>query len=203
MAGAASGPSAGRIVFIALGGTLLFVGLATLFAHLLEPFDATRAAAAGNGRLIVAADEAGEAVRRTIENVSPDLLDEAPGPPPEPVDVGPPPILPEGPLVAIIMTELGPNVPAARRALAALPTEISLTFSPYADDAPRLAETARATGHEVLVSIPMEPQRYPAITPGENVLLRTADESENLERLNWALSRFERLDGATGMMGSA
>src|SRR3546814_6805617 len=43
------------------------------------------------------------------------------------------PPVPDGPLIAVMLTELGPNAPAAEEAIARLPAGISLSFSPYPD----------------------------------------------------------------------
>ncbi len=201
----------GRIVLTALGGAILFVGLATLFAHLLRPLAPANAARAES--VAEAGDDmAGNGVDPEARETLREAMTVGGGPEPltaeddEERTAGatmPPPDMPSGPVIAIIMTELGPNAEAARQAIETLPAEITFTFSPYADAAPGLARRAKADGHEVFVSVPMEPQRYPRISPGENTLLRTSDAAENLERLDWALDRFGELDGTTGMMGSA
>ncbi|MGB3723884.1 MAG: divergent polysaccharide deacetylase family protein [Pacificimonas sp.] len=205
--------STGRIILTVFGGAVLFVGLATLFAHLLRPFAPAKAAQAdqyaGADRPERDTPESREDLRRTLR----DNMKVGGGPEPLVLDDGdaaqaagattPPPDLPDGPVIAIVMTELGSNAANSRRAIADLPAEITFTFTPYAAVSPALAKAAKAEGHEVFVSLPMEPQRYPRINPGENTLLRASDASENLERLDWALTKFADLDGTTGMMGSA
>src|SRR3546814_19345511 len=71
------------------------------------------------------------------------------------------PPVPDGPLIAVMLTELGPNAPAAEEAIARLPAGISLSFSPYPDASRALARQAKADGPEVWLSLPMPPRRYP------------------------------------------
>ena len=197
--------STGRIVLTALAGAALFVGLATLFATLLRPLapaQAARADYAGQEGAVIRKPTHEADLVAPMDIIREDELDARTQPIPESEQADAAP-LPDGPVVAILMTELGPNAASSRRAIDALPPGISFTFSPYADAAPALARRARADGHEVFVSVPMEPQRYPRVSPGKNTLLRSASADENVERLEWALDRFDDPDGATGMMGSA
>ena len=48
---------------------------------------------------------------------------------------------------------------------------------------------ARAAGHEVLMSLAMEPIEYPRIDPGPHTLLVALEAKQNLERTQWVLSR--------------
>jgi polysaccharide deacetylase 2 family uncharacterized protein YibQ len=65
------------------------------------------------------------------------------------------------PCAAVIVTGLGlAQVPSARAL--ALPPEIGLSFSPYADHAAAWQARARAAGHEVLLDLPLQPRRFPA-----------------------------------------
>ena len=192
--GGADNPA--KIIGVTLAAAVLFVALATLFANLLRPLapsggatfagSSAQAAGAADEEPLFAIDDRGDLLAASEEAA------EAAAAP-----------LPEGPLVAIVMTELGTSADAARAAIERLPDDVTFTFTPYADIAPQLAQAAREDGHEVFVSLPMEPQGYPRINPGPNTLLRRAGEAENMEAMEWALGRFDDLDGATGMMGSA
>ncbi|MEM8825509.1 MAG: divergent polysaccharide deacetylase family protein [Pseudomonadota bacterium] len=208
-------PSTARVVLTVAIGAALFVGLATLFASLLRPFAPARAAldqevtkavpeTLAPGPLV--ADHAPPIARLSQEEadelraqVTPEPDDPRPAVP----ALLPAPELADGPHLAIILTELGPDAATSRRAIAELPAAISFTFSPYAGVSPDLAKTAKADGHEVFVSVPMQPQRYPRISPGPDTLLVDASSADNLARLDKALAGFPPLDGITGMMGSA
>lgn len=177
----------GRVFFYAFAGAALFAALAALFAAMLRPVMPAKAF-----RAEAVADRAGAPVSLAPrEDVS--ARDGEP--------LGP--VLPDGPLIAIVMTELGNNPALSARAIERLPAAIAFTFTPYAAGAGDLAARAKADGHEIFMSLPMQPKSYPRVRPGRNTLLVGNDAQENLRRLDWALGRVEGLDGATGMMGSA
>jgi polysaccharide deacetylase 2 family uncharacterized protein YibQ len=107
------------------------------------------------------------------------------------------------PMIAVIVTGLGLSEAATIAAIQELPGEITLAFSPYA--ASRLnewIELARAAGHEVLLSLPMEPDSYPLNDPGPHTLLTGLTPSENLQRLQWMLSRFTGYVGVIDDQGA-
>ena len=56
-------------------------------------------------------------------------------------------------------------------AIHALPAAVTLAVSPYAPDPAEAAGRRAAAGHEILVSIPMEPEGYPLNDPGPRALL--------------------------------
>jgi uncharacterized protein len=192
---------------------VLFVGLATLFAELLRPLAPSRASALAElqpSRQLP--PEAKTSLERALETgaARPPIAYEpaasaetppaaSPAPAPAPAD----PPIPDGPLVAIVLTELGPNAAAAREAIERLPAGVSLAFSPYADASRALSGAAREGGHEVWLSVPMQPKSYPRVSPGRNVLLTGEAAAENVRRLQWALARVESPVGITNMMGSA
>ena len=56
-------------------------------------------------------------------------------------------------------------------------------------------------GHEVLLEVPMEPFDFPDSDPGPHTLRSGVDEDANIQRLNWALSRFTGYAGVTNLLG--
>ncbi len=196
---------------LALGGAVLFVGLATLFVELLRPFAASQAAVPH--QTLETASPAPKPAETVRENTQTAAIAPVPAAVKEPAleqaleqtaaAAHPSAPIPAGPIVAIVLTELGPNAGAARSAIDRLPAAVSLAFSPYADASRDLAKSAQASGHEVWLSVPMQPKSYPRVNPGPNVLLTGEAPAENIRRLNWALSRVETPVGITNMMGSA
>ncbi|MBZ6378136.1 hypothetical protein B5C34_01360 [Pacificimonas flava] len=110
--------------------------------------------------------------------------------------------LPEGPLVAILVTEIGMQPIRDAQLIPTLPPEVSLAFSPYGENLARLVELTRDHGHEVIVSLPMEPNSYPDISPGPGTLRTDVSAEDNLAAVEQVLGRFPEVDGVTGMMGS-
>lgn len=94
------------------------------------------------------------------------------------------------PRIALIVGGLGWDADTTRRAIRDLPPEVTLGFSPEAPNLQTWIDSARESGHEVIIEIPMEPFDYPEINdPGEHTLLTTIGASGNINRLEWLLSR--------------
>ena len=106
------------------------------------------------------------------------------------------------PRVGVLIAGVGLNVAASRRAIADLPGAVSLAVSPYTDNPEPLLASARLRGHEYLLSLPMEPLRFPLNDAGPNALLTTLSPQQNLPRLIWALSRLQGYAGATDILGA-
>ena len=107
---------------------------------------------------------------------------------------------PGGPVIAVVLDDLGLNRPNARRAIA-LPGPLTLAFMTYAERLPALAAAARAAGHELLVHVPMAPQD-PLTNPGPNVLRADLGPEELARRVAWGLTRFDGYVGINNHMGS-
>ena len=104
------------------------------------------------------------------------------------------------PMIALVLDDLGLNRPNSRRA-AALPGPLTLAFMTYAEKIDGMLETARESGHELLVHMPMQP-RDSSYNPGPNALIVGLDEEELARRIDWGLSRFEGFVGVNNHMGS-
>lgn len=115
------------------------------------------------------------------------------------------------PRVAILLADFAMREADSEEALKLLPSAISLVISPYA---PRqvlarggalpdgLVARAREKGHELFVSLPMEPRGYPLDDPGERAMLTGGTAERNTAALRWALSRVTGYVGATGALGA-
>ena len=107
------------------------------------------------------------------------------------------------PKIAIVIVNLGVSDAATEAAIQRLPGAVTLAFSPYAGaKLDQWLDLSRVAGHEVLLSVPMEPINYPDSNPGPHTLLTSLLPAQNLERLRWALSRFTGYVGVTNYMGS-
>jgi polysaccharide deacetylase 2 family uncharacterized protein YibQ len=103
--------------------------------------------------------------------------------------------------IAIVVGGLGISAMATKAALDALPAGVTLGFAPYAGDVGQWVNQARAKGHEVVLEVPMEPFDFPDSDPGPHTLRAIQDEDANIQRLNWALSRFTGYAGVTNLLG--
>ena len=115
--------------------------------------------------------------------------------------VNPIPGKPDAPRIALIISGLGVSAKDTVDAIAKLPGPVTLAFVPYGIQA-TLVGRARATGHEILLQVPMEPFDYPDNDPGPEALLTSLTPQQNMERLHWLMSRFQGYVGLINMMGA-
>lgn len=101
------------------------------------------------------------------------------------------------PRVALLVGGFGLSEREGRVALGQLPAPVSLAVSSVAN-VPALLTAAREAGHELLVSIPMEPRGYPLNDEGVHSLQTGLPPEDNRTNLEWALSRVQGAVGATG-----
>ncbi len=112
------------------------------------------------------------------------------------------PFRPNGkPRVALIVGGLGLNAVTTRAAIERLPSEVTLSFVPYAEGLQGWIDLARAQGHEVLIEIPMEPTGYPDNDPGAQTLLTSSSPDDIQAKLAWVLGRATGYFGVTNYLG--
>lgn len=86
--------------------------------------------------------------------------------------------------VAVVIDGLGLSQTATDAAIAKLPAAVTLAFSPYTRNLKKWTEKAKASGHEVLIQLPMESKEFPAEDPGPLGLLTSVEAKENAQRLD-------------------
>jgi uncharacterized protein len=104
--------------------------------------------------------------------------------------------------LAIVVFGLGLSAAPTETSIKDLPGAVTLAFEPYARQLPEWVERAHAAGHEILLSVPMEPADYPRQDPGPYTLLTSLDAKENVRRLDWVLSRATGYVGVANIMGA-
>ena len=104
--------------------------------------------------------------------------------------------------IAIVVGGLGIGASVTNDAVTKLPGEVSLAFAPYGNDLERQVQNARNAGHEVLLHLPMEPFDYPDNDPGPQTLLSSLTPTQNVDRLQWLMSRFTGYVGVMNFMGA-
>lgn len=102
------------------------------------------------------------------------------------------------PRIALVVAEFGLSAADSRAAIDALPGAVTLAFSAYTPNSEALAEAARARGHELLASLPMESDGYPWNDAGPRSLLTGAPTAANRENLEWAMGHLQGYVGLTG-----
>jgi polysaccharide deacetylase 2 family uncharacterized protein YibQ len=106
------------------------------------------------------------------------------------------------PLIAIVVTGLGLNQSSTLEAISKLPGNVTLAFAPYGKTLQANVATARNSGHEILLEVPLEPFDYPDNDPGPQTLLTGQPPRANLDKLFWLLARFGGYVGLVNHMGA-
>jgi uncharacterized protein len=113
-----------------------------------------------------------------------------------------PPDKKDSPVVAIVVGGLGIGASGTADAFTKLPSTVTFALTPYGADLEKMAERARAEKHEVLLQIPMEPFDYPDNDAGPQTLLTSLTPEQNIDRLQWLMSRFQGYVGIISFMGA-
>ncbi|MBP0466643.1 divergent polysaccharide deacetylase family protein, partial [Roseomonas sp. PWR1] len=106
------------------------------------------------------------------------------------------------PRIGIVVADIGLNATQTEEAIRRLPPAVALALSPYAARPGQAADRARERGMETLISIPMEPTGYPLNDPGERALLTGRPMNENMDSLDWVMTRAQGYVGAIGAVGA-
>lgn len=105
------------------------------------------------------------------------------------------------PRIAVVVADLGLNRLLTENAIENLPAQATMIFESD-NNAEAWMARARAQGHEVLLSVPMEPFDYPANDPGPGTLLSNSTPEDNVARLHDALALGKGYVGITTLSGS-
>ncbi len=106
------------------------------------------------------------------------------------------------PMIAVVVSGLGINPNGTLEAIEKLPAEVTLAFAPYGKGLQRSVASARTSGHEVLLEVPLEPFDYPDNDPGPETLLTGQAPRDNLNKLFQVMSRFGGYVGVLNNMGA-
>ena len=106
------------------------------------------------------------------------------------------------PRIAIVIGGLGISASGTADAFSMLPAPVTFALAPYGADVAKLAEHARDENHEVLLQTPMEPFDFPDNDPGPQTLLTSLTAEQNIDRLQWLMSRFQGYVGIVSFMGA-
>lgn len=98
------------------------------------------------------------------------------------------------PMVAVVISGLGINREVTQDALH-LHEYFTVSFSPYARDIGSWRSAIRATGHEMLVDLPLQPSDYPLTDPGPYGVILEKGDAEAIHRMQWMMARFPTLIG--------
>jgi hypothetical protein len=105
------------------------------------------------------------------------------------------------PRVAVIVTGLGLARETSFRAIEDMPPDVTLAFSPYAENLAPLLARARDKGHEILLAVPMEPSDPKRRDAGPEALNVGHSEGATRQRLATLLGRVHGHVGIIGDLG--
>ena len=108
----------------------------------------------------------------------------------------------DNPRVAVIVSGLGLSRAATDASINNLPPEISLAIDSYARGVGYWTERAREVGHEVLLTLPLESATFPFEDPGPGTLRVLNAPEENVNQMEWVMSRTSGFFGLMGVAGS-
>lgn len=94
-----------------------------------------------------------------------------------------------GTKIAVVVTGLGLSGEGTQAAIAKLPAEVDLSFSPYGGGLADQIRKARENGHEVLLDLPLEPVNFPAHDAGPLAVLQSHSPGEALGHLDTVLGK--------------
>lgn len=103
--------------------------------------------------------------------------------------------------IAILVTELAKRARNTQRAIDDLPPNVSLAFSVYGTNLHEWGRKAREKGHEVFLSVPMEPVSTSQRDPGPLALLTGQSTRTKVQMLRSSLARFSGYVGIVNHMG--
>ena len=107
------------------------------------------------------------------------------------------------PRLAIIVADLGMSRGVTDAAVSRLPANVTFALDVQSPTIGAWSGRVRQEGHEILLSVPMEPFDFPRSDPGPHTLLTSISNGENLEKLNWALRQGTGYVGITTTTGSS
>ena len=126
----------------------------------------------------------------------------APAPPaPAAAAVAAPPSQAKGNLV-LIVDDMGQNMKHLDW-FAGLDANLTFSILPHLPYSVRTAEEASKRGHEIMLHLPMQPQDYPKVSPGEGALLLADSPETWTQVLEAALQQVPQAKGINNHMGSA
>ncbi len=105
------------------------------------------------------------------------------------------------PRVAIIIDDIGYDRAMAEKFLE-LDLPLTLSLFPHSPFGEKILNAARARGTEIMLHLPMEPNEYPQVDPGEGALLATMSSDELTVRINAQLDALPAAKGVNNHMGS-
>ncbi|QGY41168.1 divergent polysaccharide deacetylase family protein [Pseudodesulfovibrio cashew] len=108
---------------------------------------------------------------------------------------------PEGPELAVVIDDIGENLPILK-GLLSLDFPVTLAVWPNATHTRESAELVTENRHDLLIHFPMEPQGYPEYDPGDDALFVKMSPEQIRQRVALNVARIPEAIGVNNHMGS-
>lgn len=108
-----------------------------------------------------------------------------------------------GPHVAILVAGLGDDDAQSQEALTMLPAAVSFGFTPYGQHTANVAALSRASGHEIILEIPMQALHPETDNAGNEALVMAGPITLNQPMLDWNLAQIKGYAGVTDAIGAS
>jgi len=105
------------------------------------------------------------------------------------------------PQIAIVVTGLGISRASTEAAIASMPSDVTFSLDIYARGLDFWVKKMREKGHEVLIEMPSEPANFPFDDPGPAALRSIVSLDENIQKLEFILSRTAGYFGVLAVYG--
>lgn len=102
---------------------------------------------------------------------------------------------------AIVIDDLGTSIPVVERLLA-LNEPLTFSILPHQKASAEIAELLHARQQEILLHLPMEPQGYPATSPGKGAILSNMTAEQIHRQIDENLASVPFASGVNNHMGS-
>lgn len=113
----------------------------------------------------------------------------------------PRPALPEGPKLALVIDDMGEDLPLAHR-LASLNRPITFAIWPRASHTKATCDLATSNGVEILIHQPMEPLSYPKANPGPGAVFADTPDAQVRQMVEENIALVPGAVGMNNHMGS-
>jgi polysaccharide deacetylase 2 family uncharacterized protein YibQ len=109
---------------------------------------------------------------------------------------------PAGGSIAVVIDDFGLEWDETAEAFLRFPAPLTVGVLPGYKSSRQVADAARARGFEVLLHLPIEPERYPQVKPGPDAILVDHSAAEVRATMRRALRSVGKVEGISSHMGS-
>ncbi|WP_182085979.1 divergent polysaccharide deacetylase family protein [Aureimonas sp. ME7] len=107
-----------------------------------------------------------------------------------------------GTRIALVVGGIGISQTGSQKAVNDLPPSVTLGFAAEGNSLDRWMQSARRSGHELVLQAPLEPMGYPQVSAGEHTLTVADAAAGHFDALRWSMGRLTNYVGVMNYMGA-